>query len=332
MIRPVKVLVLAAEDVHATLAMPDCIEAMAEVLRALARGDAQQPLRLVFRPGNAAGLMAAMPAYRGGSAPVFGLKAVGIFPGNVERGLDTHQGAVALFDGVTGELRALMNAAAVTAIRTAAVSAVATRLLARDDAGDLAILGAGVQARTHLRALGCVRKLRRVRVASRRAESARRFAEEARSVLGIGVEAVSSAEAAVRGSDLVVTVTDAGEPVVSRAWVAAGSHICAVGASLPTRRELDSATVAAARFFVDRRESAENEAGDYLIPLREGAIAAGHIRGEIGDVLLGRSPGRTSAEEITVFKSLGLAVEDLAAAALAFERANAIGRGTLVDF
>jgi ornithine cyclodeaminase len=146
------------------------------------------------------------------------------------------------------------------------------------------------------------------------------------------VEAVSSAEAAVRGSDLVVTVTDAGEPVVSRSWVAAGSHICAVGASLPTRRELDSATVAAARFFVDRRESAENEAGDYLIPLREGAIAAGHIRGEIGDVLLGRSPGRTSAEEITVFKSLGLAVEDLAAAALAFERANASGRGTLVDF
>jgi len=312
--------------------MPDCIEAMAEALRALARGDAQQPLRLVFRPANAAGLMAAMPAYRGGSAPAFGLKAVGIFPGNAERGLDTHQGAVALFDGVTGELRALLNAAAVTAIRTAAVSAVATRLLARDDAGDLAILGAGVQARTHLRALGCVRKLRRVRVASRRAESARRFAEEARSVLGIAVEAVPSAEAAVRASDLVVTVTDAGEPVVSRAWVAAGSHICAVGASLPTRRELDSATVAAARFFVDRRESAENEAGDYLIPLREGAIAAGHIRGEIGDVLLGRSPGRTSAEEITVFKSLGLAVEDLAAAALAFERANASGRGTLVEF
>jgi ornithine cyclodeaminase/alanine dehydrogenase-like protein (mu-crystallin family) len=327
----VKVVVLTAAEVTALLPMPVCIEAMAEALARLSRGDAHQPLRLVFRPPGAAGIMAFMPAYQGGSQPVFGLKAIGIFPGNAGRQMDTHQGAVALFDGETGELRALMNGAAITAIRTAAVSALATRLLAREDAGDLALVGSGRQARTHLEALACVRPLRRVRVASRSAERARRFAAEMSVAGRLVVEPMPSVEEAVRGADLVVLATDSAEPVIQREWISAGAHLNAVGASLPTRREVDSATMASSRLFVDRRESTTSEAGDYLIPLAEGIIGPDHIQAELGEVLTGVRPGRQSRAEITLFKSLGLAVEDLAAAAAVCERASASGVGTWVD-
>jgi len=322
-----RILVLTHDEVERLLPMAACIELMAEALAELARGQAHQSLRLVVRPPGAAGVMALMPAYRSGAAPAFGLKAIGVFPGNVERGLDAHQGAVMLFDGATGELRALMNAAAVTAIRTAAVSAVATRALAREDAGDLAILGSSVQARSHLAALALVR---RVRVASRRFERARAFAQDMGGLFA--VEAVATPEEAVRGADLVVTATSAAEPVLRREWIAPGTHLNVVGASLPDRREVDGATMAAARVFVDRRESAENEAGDYRIAVREGAIPPDHIRAELGEVLIGAAPGRTGPHEITLFKSLGLAVEDLWSAAYVYERARETGAGTQVEF
>jgi ornithine cyclodeaminase/alanine dehydrogenase-like protein (mu-crystallin family) len=328
----VRVVVLTAAEVAALLPMPVCIDAMAEALASLSRGEAHQPLRLVFRPPGAAGIMAFMPAYQGGSQPAFGLKAIGIFPGNADRQMDTHQGAVALFDGETGELRALMNGAAITAIRTAAVSALATRLLSREDAGDLALVGSGTQARTHLEALACVRSLRRVRVASRSPERARRFAEEMSASGKVLVEAMPSVEEAVRGADLVVLATDSAEPVVKREWISNGAHLNVVGASLPASREVDSATMVASRLFVDRRESTANEAGDYLIPLAEGAIGPDHIQGELGEVLTGVRTGRKSRDEITLFKSLGLAVEDLAAAAVVSERAFASGVGTWVEF
>jgi ornithine cyclodeaminase len=326
------VVILNAAEVERLLPMPVCIDAMAQVLVGLARGEVHQPLRLVLRPPGAAGLMAFMPAYAGGDQPRFAVKAIGIFPGNVVKGVDTHQGAVALFDGATGELRALLNAAAITALRTAAVSAVATRRLAREDASDLALIGSGTQARTHLEALACVRPLRRARVASGRVENARRFAEEMAGRHGFPVVAVPSAEEAVSGADLVVTVTDSSEPVVRREWIGPGAHLNLVGASLPDRREVDSATMAAARLFVDRRESTTREAGDYLIPLREGAIGPDHIQAELGEVLIGARPGRTSAGEITLFKSLGLAAEDLGAARVAYERALELGVGTSVEF
>jgi ornithine cyclodeaminase len=326
-----KVLVLTHAEVETLLPMAECVELMADALSELARGRAHQPLRLVFRPPGAAGLLASMPSYRAGPSPAFAVKTVGVFPGNAPRGIDTHQGSVLLFDGETGELRALVNAAAITAIRTAAVSGVATRALAREDAGDLAILGSSVQARTHLQAMAAVRTLRRVRVASRRPERARAFAAEAAAACPI--EAVATAEEAVRGADLVVTVTSAGTPVVRREWVGAGTHLNVVGASLPDRREVDGATVAASRLYVDRRESAENEAGDYLLAVREGAIpSSGHIRGELGEVLTGAAPGRTARDEITLFKSLGLAVEDLWAADHVFRRAADRQVGTWVDF
>jgi ornithine cyclodeaminase len=237
-----------------------------------------------------------------------------------------------LLSGETGEVLALMNASAITAIRTAAVSGVATERLAREDAGDLAIIGAGVQARTHLEAMACVRSIRRARVASRNFASARRFADAMTPRCAFPVEAVETVEAAVRGADLIVTATSAPQPVICREWVAAGAHLNVVGASQPAAREVDSATVAVASLFVDRRESTLNESGDYLLALRDGVIGPDHIRAEIGEVLTGSHAGRASGEEITMFKSLGLAIEDLAAAEYLYRQAKARQAGTWVDY
>jgi ornithine cyclodeaminase/alanine dehydrogenase-like protein (mu-crystallin family) len=326
-----RVLVLNEADVHRLLPMHECIDEMAGVLAALSRGEAVQPLRTVLRPEGAAGLLAVMPAYRGGSDGAFGVKVVGVFAGNLAAGKDAHQGLVALFSAETGEPLALINASAVTAIRTAAVSGVATRALARGDAGDLALVGASVQARTHLAAMAAVRSIRRCRIVSLRPERARAFVAEMARLFPFSLEAVDTVEDAVRGADLIVTATSAAQPVLRREWLSPGAHLNAVGASLPDRREVDGATMAASRLFVDRRESTLREAGDYLMALAEGAIREGHIQAEIGDVLLGRHPGRTSPEEITLFKSLGLAVEDLAAAALLHRRAGESGAGQWVD-
>jgi ornithine cyclodeaminase len=329
---PSKILVLRNADVEKLLPMAECIELMAAALKDLAAGRAHQPLRMIVRPPEAEGLLGVMPAYRGGDESAYGLKAICVFPGNVELGMDAHQGSVMLFSGETGQLQALMNASAVTAIRTAAVSGVAARLLSREDASDLAIVGAGVQARTHLEAMAAVRRVRRVRVASRRVERARAFAAEMAPRYAFPIEATENPEDAVRGADLIVTATSSAEPVLVREWISPGAHLNVVGASLPTRREVDGATVAAARLFVDRRESAINEAGDYRLALEEGAIGPDHIRAELGEVLLGSAPGRTSGDEITLFKSLGLAVEDLASASHVYRRAQESGVGTWVEF
>ena len=322
------ILILGHDDVVRLLPMGECIAVMERALSALARGELHNPLRSIVRPPAAQTLLALMPAYRGGDKPLYALKTVCIAPGNAARGLDPHQGTVTLFDGETGETRALLDASAITAIRTAAVSAVATRALARPGARVLAILGAGVQAGSHLEALCALRDWDEIRVWARDPERARELGARA----GVGVSVAASAWAAVDGADVICTTTSAREPVLQRDWLRAGAHINAVGSSIPTTRELDSATMAAASLFVDRRESTENEAGDYLFPLREGAISPGHIRAELGEVLVGAAPGRTSDDELTVFKSLGLAVEDLAAAEHVYRRARATGAGVEVSF
>lgn len=304
--------------------MPECIAAMEGALKALAHGEVHQPLRNLVRAEGASGFMGLMPAYRGGAHPAYGLKEVCVFPGNPLLGLDTHLGAVLLHDGETGELRAVVNASAVTAIRTAAVSAVATRALARSDARTLAIIGAGAQARTHLAAIPLVRDLKEIRIASRTRAKAEAIA---------GATVYDSVEEAVRGADIIVTVTSSREPVLRREWIANGAHINAVGSSVAGARELDAATVAAAALYVDRRESTINESGDYLGALNDGAISGPeHIRGELGELLLGRVQGRRSDADITLFKSLGLAVEDLAAAQFLYDKAVADGGGTWIDF
>jgi ornithine cyclodeaminase len=320
------VLVLNQEEVERLLDMEGCIAAMADALASLARGEVHVPLRFVVKPEGEPSLIGLMPAHRAGDAPLYSLKTVCVFPDNPKRGLDAHQGTVTLFDGETGEVRALMNASAITAIRTAAVSAVATRLLAREDARELAILGSGVQARSHLEALGLVRDFERVRIFSPTAGNAKALADEA------GAEAAGSAEEAVRDADVVVTATSSTEPVLRRDWLKEGAHVNVIGGRPPQMRELDVATVAGSAFYTDKRESAEAEAWDYRDALEAGAIGPGHIRGEIGEVLVGTAPGRQSPDELTVFRSLGLAVEDLAAAEYVVARAKETGIGTEVDF
>ena len=303
-----ELLVLAHEDVKRLLPMDECIELMTEALSDLARGRSWQPLRFVVRPPEEQSLMGLMPAHRSPPGPGYGLKAVCIFPGNPARGLDAHQGGVLLFDGETGQLRALIDGSAVTSIRTAAVTAVATRALARPDSRVLAIVGSGVQARPHLEAMAKVLPFEQARVWSRTPEHAQAFAAEAE--MPFPVEAAENAEAAVRGADVVVTVTSAREPVVDRSWLAPGAHVNAVGSSIPTARELDSATIAA----------------------EEEGIGPDHIRAELGELLIGSHQGRRSDEELTVFISLGLAVEDLAVADYLHRRARTEGAGAVVQF
>lgn len=324
--------VLTHAEVERLLSMEECIAVMSEALAGLARGTLSQPLRSVYAPPGATGALAWMPAHRADAQAIYGMKILCVVPDNSRRGLDGHQGAVVLMDGVTGQLRALVDAAAVTAIRTAAVSAVATRLLAREDARELAIVGAGVQAQWHLEAIPLVRPIERVRVASRTPEGAQVFVQRMRGRTRCTLEAMESPEAAVRGADIVVTATTAREPVLQHAWLAPGTHVNAVGASRPPHREIDTATWAAAQVFVDRRESVESEAADYRQAREEGAIGPEHIKGELGDLLLGQAPGRSASAQLTLFRSLGLAVEDMAAAQHLVQRAHERGAGTTVDF
>jgi ornithine cyclodeaminase/alanine dehydrogenase-like protein (mu-crystallin family) len=320
-------LILNEHEVVELLDMPGCMAAMEAALVSLARGDFYLPLRPKIAPPGESHFLGLMPTFRGGERPLYALKTVAIFPDNPSRGLDPHQGTVTLYDGETGQVLAVMNASPITAIRTAAVSGVATRALAREDARVLAIVGAGHQAGAHIEAMLQARPFSEIRIAARTRKSAERLAGE-----WPDARAVESNEEAVQGADVVCTVTQSAEPVLEGGWLSPGAHINAVGACLPHTRELDSATVARSSFFTDRRESCENEAGDYILALRDGAIADGHIKAELGEVLAGMAPGRTSPDEITVFESLGLAVEDLASAEYLMRRAEETGKGATVEF
>jgi ornithine cyclodeaminase/alanine dehydrogenase-like protein (mu-crystallin family) len=330
-----RLLVLSAAEVHALLGYDECAGAVRDALVALEAGRAQQPLRTVLRPEGAAGLVALMPSYASGTGAdeaAYGLKAICITPANPAAGLDTHQGVVLLSSGRTGEPLALLNASAVTEIRTAAVSVIASELLARKDADVLAVIGAGVQARAHILALDQARPLREIRLASRHRASADQLAASVRDLIRAPVRACDGAAKAVDGAGIVVTATSSAEPVLRGDWLRPGTHVNAVGACLPTARELDGAAMAAGVLFADRRESLLAEAGDYVIAASEGAVGPASVRAELGEVLAGRAPGRTGDDEITVFESLGLAVEDLAAARCAYLKAAETGAGSWIDF
>jgi ornithine cyclodeaminase len=311
--------------------MPSCIDLMDAALRALSRGDAVQPLRHMVWLPNRAGLLGLMPGYLG-EPKSFGLKVVTVFNGNHDAGLPSHQGVVMLFGVETGEPLGLFDAGAITAIRTAAASGAATRTLARASAGDLALLGSGVQARTHLDAMRAVRPLRRVRVWSRNEAHARSFADREARRVGVPIEATRSVEAAVRNADLICTTTAAKEPIVRGEWLSPGAHVNAVGSSFAGNRELDATAVKRSRLFTDCRESAMNEAGDFLLAKKEGAFGDEHLLGELGEVLLEKIPGRQSPEDITLYKSLGVAVEDLAAAHFLLRRAAETNTGSLIEW
>jgi ornithine cyclodeaminase len=259
----------------------------------------------------------------------FGFKAVTVFHGNDERGLPSHQGLITLIDAETGTPLALMDGTRITAMRTAAVSAVATRHLARTDASVATIIGTGVQARTHAEALACVRELSEIRIVGRRPDAAQQLAAELADRLP--ARAFDDAAAALDGADIVATVTASPAPVFAPEAIAPGTHINAVGAYTATTREVPSETVAAARVFVDDRTAALSEAGDLLLAIADGAIDESHVVGTLGEVLIGQVQGRTDAQQITIFESLGLGLEDIAAASQVYGRALEDGIGTDVE-
>lgn len=322
--------IISQAEVPGLLPMAECVEVVEEALIARAEGEATLPVRQLMWLPDRSGLLGLMPAHLGPRG-IMGGKFLSVVPANHGTGLDTHQGVVLLFETERGRLLAVVDATSITAIRTAAASAVATRALAREDAGHLAILGTGVQARSHLEAMLVARAIRSVRVWDRTAERAEAFARRLSERHGIEVRAARSAREAVEDADLVCTTTAATEPILEGAWLSPGTHVNAVGACLPTARELDTEVVLRSRFFVDTLEGALREAGDFLIPKAAGEIDDRHIAGEIGEVLVGSIPGRRSPDEITVFESLGLGIYDLAAAHRVWRNAEARGVGLEVE-
>lgn len=338
-------LLLRESHLRELVSMRELIPLMAGTLEAFSTGGTVQPPRSIVPVERHGAFLGVMPAYlapspprnareAGGtagdaaeSAEALGLKAVAVYPGNAGRNLPTHLATILLLDPATGLLRAVLDGRLITEMRTAAVSAAATDRLARPGARALAILGAGVQARSHLEALREVRPPAEVRVWSRTRAGAERFVSEMRERFGVTAAASASAEQAVRGADVICTVTGSTTPVVEGAWLAPGTHLNAVGAARPEWRELATDVVRRARLFVDSRAGALTEAGDVVGPIQEGAITDRHIVAEIGEVFAGRHAGRETEDEITLFKSLGMAVEDVATARFAYIRAQAKGVG-----
>lgn len=310
------------------LSMDDLIGVMETTLVEFSARRAAQPLRTVVEVGLQKAFFGVMPACISEPAAL-GAKLVTVFGSNTAAGLPTHLATIVLLDPMTGELVAVMDGRYITEARTAAVSAVSVKLLARDEAATLAVIGSGVQARSHLDGLGRVRSLRDVRVWSPNEDRRRAFAREMQPRTKARVTPCASAREALAGADLVVLATSAREPVVRSEWIADGAHICAVGACRPDQREMDSALVARGRLFVDSRTGALAEAGDVLLAMKEGAVS---IAGELGELAAGLVSGRRSPDEVTIFKSLGMAVEDLAAAHLAYVKAaeRGLGRGFVI--
>jgi len=324
-------LLLSESDVRASLDMPSLIDAMAGALAEFSAGRVTQPVRTVLEVGAEKNYFGVMPAamdgggYAGNAA--VGAKLVTVYHGNHARGLTSHLATIILLDHGTGALLALLDGRYITEARTAAVSAVSVKLLARPEAASLAILGSGVQAHSHLEAIRQVRTLTDVRVWSPTAAHRESFAREASARTGLPVRACASAREAVREAAIIAMTTASKTPIIDDRDVADGAHICAVGACRPDQREMPTALVSRARVFVDSRAAALKESGDLLLPIGEDAITAAHIAGELGDVVNAAVQARTHAKEITIFKSLGMAVEDIVAAQLALTRATERGIG-----
>ena len=324
-------LIVGSADVKRALSMSDCIAAVDTAMRALSSGGADVPLRTVMKLPGGRNFFGVMPGYLA-EPQGLGTKIITIFPDNSKLGLSSHVGLVLLFDSEIGLPLAVMDAGEVTAIRTAAASAVATRALARHDASHLAILGTGEQAITHLEGISKVRALRSIRVWGRSPDKAAAFAQEQGSRLGLKIETSQSIEDAVRSADIICTVTASREPILKGEWLQKGAHVNLVGASQQTAREADNEVVAVSRFFVDSRVSARAEAGELKHAIEAGLVSESHVLGEIGEVLNGKVAGRTSIDDITVYKSLGVAAQDMAAARVIYDRATRDGIGMSVPF
>ena len=318
---------LTEQQVHSLLPMPDLIAAMESALAKFSAREVLQPVRSVLTVGPTKAYFGLMPAYVPSPASL-GAKLVTVFGENHKRDLPSHLATILLLDPETGALQAIMDGRYITEARTAAVSAVSTRFLAKADAATLAIIGSGVQARSHLEAYQLVRQLKEVRIWSPKQRSRDQFVEDMGGHVPISIVACDSADAAVRGADLIVLVTSSPTPVIDDAWVSKGAHVVCVGACRPNQQEMPPALVARSRLYVDSKAAALVESGDVVMNVAAKLFDESHIRGEIGELVLGRVAGRASADDITVFKSLGMAVEDVVAADLVFRRASESGAGT----
>jgi ornithine cyclodeaminase/alanine dehydrogenase-like protein (mu-crystallin family) len=313
---------LAEADVRALLSLPELIGAMESALAAFSSGQVDQPVRTAIEVHDRT-FFASMPAYDGAHG-ILGAKLVTVFPENAARGLHTHLAAISLFDAETGELAAVMDGRYITELRTAAASAVSVKHLARSNASTLAILGSGVQARSHLAALPQVREFREIRAWSPTPAHLREFAQG-------GVKAAASAEEAVRDADVILIATNSVTPAITSDWVSDGAHVIAIGACRPSQREIDPVLTARATLFTDSRAAILKESGDVIQSIREGRFTEDHVRAELGEVANGSKPGRQSPEEVSLFKSLGLAIEDLTAADLVYRRAREVGAGVKIQ-
>ena len=318
---------LTEQHVHSLLPMSDLISAMESALAKFSSGEVLQPVRSVLLVGPTKAYFGVMPAYVPSPASL-GAKLVTVFGENHKKQLPSHLATILLLDPETGALIALMDGRYITEARTAAVSAVSARFLARATAGRLALIGSGVQARSHLEALQHVRQIKDVRIWSPRPQSRQQFVDDMSPRIPVPVVACDSAEAAVRDADLIVLATSSKTPVVQSAWVGRGAHVMCVGACRPDQREMAPELVQRSRLYVDSRAAALVESGDVVMNIAEGYFDASHIRGEVGELVLGRVGGRKNDADVTVFKSLGMAVEDVAAADLVFRRASENGAGT----
>ena len=323
--------ILRSADVHSLLPMGECIDLMHRTMSAVSAGRVVLPLRSVLVMPGELGMMGNMPGYLG-EPECFGVKLVSLIPRNKPPQYSSHLGIVLLFEVEHGQPVAMLDAAEITAIRTAAASGLATRLLAKPDASDLAILGAGEQASSHLAAMLCVRKLRRIRVWGRDEDKAAAFALTEGAKHKVTIEVVSTPREAVTGADIICTVTKAREPILLGEWIEPGAHLNVVGSSISTTAEIDTPAVVKSRFFVDYRSSTITEGGEYLRALRSGAITPEHILAEIGEVANGSKIGRTSPRDVTLYKSLGIAPQDLASAHYVLQKARERRVGQVIDF
>lgn len=326
-----ELIVLGEREVHELLPIAGCVDVMDAAFRTVARGGFMQPLRSIAWLPDGRGAIGTMPGFLAEPDAV-GAKVITVFPQNRAAGLESHQGSVLLHETATGKPLAIVHAGAVTAIRTAAVSALATRILAEKSASRLALLGSGTQARSHLEAMLAVRPIKHVKIWSRTPENARAFAQAAATEFGITIEAVASAREAVGGAEIVCTLTAATAPVLEGGWLEPGMHVNAAGSSVPPFRELDAAVVERSRIFVDNRGCVLNEADDLRIPIAGGLISTDSILGDLAELAAGTVRGRLSSRDITLFKSVGMAIEDIAAARELYRRAVREGRGARVDY
>ncbi|MHA2249548.1 MAG: ornithine cyclodeaminase family protein [Candidatus Kariarchaeaceae archaeon] len=323
------VLVLCNDDVKSLLSMEVCIDLVAQAHGKLHKNMAYQPLRKAMIDPSVKGILAAMPAYIGGDDPVLGLKVVSVFHDNLKYGLESHQATILLLNPDTGRLKAIIDGAEITALRTAAASAVATKFLATKEATNLSILGVGVQAHTHLNAISLVRPIENIAIWNRSKNRALEFVNKYSK--DYSINHFDTVKQAVEDADIICTVTASTDPILKGDWVKEGTHINAVGSCTPNARELDTELIMRSSLFTDVVESAMNESGDILIPINEGKLNHSPILIELGQLVNEGHPGRTSDTEITIYKSLGLGIQDLSTAQYVFNEAKQSGLGTIIS-